>query len=130
MASAIERAIAENRSRLSDGDAALRQQMVELYLSTYLSIEADLVALSDRIEEARAAGVDVHPDWVRRQVRYQQLLSNIEREFARFETSAAQLLEGAQRTFAEAGATDAVSLTKLADAGAVTMSSGAINTIA
>lgn len=126
MPSEIERTTAQARRQIIEREAPYQAAMADVYERTIRNLETDLLLLQMRIEQAIASGEAVHPDWLRRQQRYTQLLLDAEREFDRFADDAARIVNGAQVSAVRGGAAAAW---ELADAAGIdSAAAGRINT--
>ena len=63
MASALEVAIRESRRRIAEGEAPIRQMLADAYARTIRNLDTDLTLVTRMIEDARAQGIEVNPDW-------------------------------------------------------------------
>lgn len=80
LAEAIRRTCRE----IAAAESSARRQLLSRYAGAYREIDAELRALTALIEAALARGEDVHPDWIRRQARWRNLLASIDAQLTRF----------------------------------------------
>lgn len=128
MPSDLAAAIRRARRQLGQEEAPIRRQLAAAYRRAIHDLDADLRAVTRLIADARAAGIDVHPDWLRRQARYRSLLTQADAQFARFSREGQALLTDMQYRAVSGGAALATEM-----AGAVGIAAGfgaAINTSA
>lgn len=122
-------AIRQARQGIDAREQPLRQQMVDLYEGVIAAVERDLESIGIQITNARAQGIDVSPDWLRRQARYTQLLWDAEREYSRFATEAEMILQNGKIAAIRGGAADAWEM--MGQSGlTLDMAGGRINTLA
>ncbi len=126
--SALEAAIRSTRRQIDTLEGPVRQEMAALYERTVRNLAFDLNRVTAMIDEARASGIDVHPDWLRRQDRYTRLMWQSEQEFARFADDGVRLIEAGRVRAVRGGAAEAW---ELLDASGIERSFAAnINTLA
>lgn len=102
--------------------------MADLYSRTIRSLDTDIMLITQRIDQAQLSGETVNPDWLRRESRYQRLLVDAEREFARFADDGLRVIESGQIRAVRGGAAQAW---ELMDASGIDVSfGGRVNTIA
>ncbi|MDQ3653873.1 MAG: phage minor head protein [Chloroflexota bacterium] len=107
MPSEIERAIARTRRQIDTLEGPVRQEMTDVYARAVRNLTTDLDLVTLQIRNAQEADVDVNPDWLRRQDRYIRLLSQAEREFARFADDGLRLIESGRVRAIRGGAAEA-----------------------
>lgn len=84
------------RAALDAREATAVRTLVEAYRDAARAIEGQLNPLLAAIQAARDAGEDVRPSWLLREGRLQSLLSQVEREIARFVPTATSTVAGMQ----------------------------------
>ncbi len=107
MTSALETAIRRTRRQIDTLEGPVRQEMADLYARAVRNLATDLELVTMQIRNAQEAGIDVSPDWLRRQDRYTRLLWQAEREFARFTDDGVRLIEGGRVRAIRGGAAEA-----------------------
>jgi SPP1 gp7 family putative phage head morphogenesis protein len=114
---------------MDQGEQPYRVQLQRIYAQVIANLEGDMQLLAMRIEQARDAGEEINPDWLRRQSRYTQLLMDAEREFDYFARQGEQVVQGARLQAVRGGAAEAW---ELMDASGITtdFAGGRINTLA
>jgi len=105
--SALETAIRRTRRQIDTLEGPVRQEMADLYARAVRSLATDLELVTMQIRNAQESGVDVSPDWLRRQDRYTRLLWQAEREFARFTDDGVRLIESGRVRAIRGGAAEA-----------------------
>lgn len=80
----LSEAIARNRRRIEELEAPAVAQMESLYRNAIDDLRADLHGVTQLIDQARLDGVNVNPDWLRRQARYERLIDQAQTAFERF----------------------------------------------
>lgn len=88
-------------------ESPVRDRLQRAYKDALDAIDDDLQAVTRMIADARAAGIDVSPDWLRRQGRYKQLMADVEREYARFSNAGVRILQDGQARAVSGGAQQA-----------------------
>ncbi len=107
MPSALETAIRRTRRQIDTLEGPVRQEMADLYARAVRNLATDLELVTMQIRNAQEAGIDVSPDWLRRQDRYTRLLWQAEREFALFTDDGVRLIEGGRVRAIRGGAAEA-----------------------
>lgn len=105
--SALEQAIRESRRRIAEGETPIREMLADAYTRVIRSLDADLMLVTAMIENARAQGIDINPNWLRRQDRYLRLMDQAEREFARFADDGMRIIEQGRIRAVRGGAAEA-----------------------
>ncbi len=126
MASDLETAIRNARRGIDDREAPIRGQLRDAYSRAVDALTVDIELITARIRNARAAGEVVNRDWLRRQERYRRLLSDAEREFARFTDEGLRIVRDGQVAAVSGGAAEAWELMEAA--GIETGFGGRVNT--
>ena len=108
--SALDDAIARARRQIARDESPVRRRLWRAYRDAIDTLNADIEAVTAMIAEARRMGVDVSPDWLRRQARYQMLLDDAEREFRRFTDAGLRILQDGQYAAVSGGAHSALGL--------------------
>lgn len=93
MASRLEDTIAEQRQHLAEMDATASARMRAIYQEQAEAVLRELELVTRQIERARAAGIDVHPDWLRRQGCYVRLLYQLDTLYSEFSVDGTHLLQ-------------------------------------
>ncbi len=114
MSSDIDRAIRNARRGIDEREAPIRRQLRDAYGRAVDSLTVDLELMVQRISNARSAGEDVNPDWLRRETRYRRLLADAEREFARFTDEGLRIVRTGQVASVSGGAAEAFELMEAA----------------
>lgn len=107
MPSALEIAIRESRRRIAEGETPIRAMLADAYARTIRNLDADLTLVTLMIEDARAQGIEVSPDWLRRQDRYIRLMAQADREFTRFADDGMRIIEQGRIRAVRGGAAEA-----------------------
>lgn len=110
----LSRAIARARRQIEANEAPIRRQLAAAYRRAIDELDADLAAVTRMIRDARAAGVEVSPDWLRRQGRYRTLIVQAETQFARFSRDGLRILRAGQLRAVSGGAAEAWELMQAA----------------
>lgn len=110
MPSDLERTQARFRAALLRRDAAASADLVRAYAIVWDRLQDSLAALTRRIAEAQADGVDVNRDWLRREARYRLLLDQTALEIARYGAYAEGRIAAEQQTAVTAAQTAARAL--------------------
>lgn len=121
----LDRAIARARREISAGETPIRRALARAYREAVDALQGDLEAVTRMIADARKAGVDLSPDWLRRQARYQELLRQAEYQFARFATEGERILAAGQVRAVSGGAHAAMELTEAVGLSPATVGFGA-----
>jgi SPP1 gp7 family putative phage head morphogenesis protein len=100
----LNRAIRRARRQIERDEAPIRRRLRQAYRDALDALNADLEAVTAMIGEARRAGVDVSPDWLRRQSRYRMLLADVEYQYRRFAEQGARILLDGQFAAVSGGA--------------------------
>lgn len=108
--STLSAAIRRTRAQIEREEAPVRRALARAYREALDNLSADLDAVTRMIAEARAAGIDVHPDWLRRQSRYRRLMAQAEAEFTRFAGEGLRILDAGHARAVSGGAASAVEL--------------------
>ncbi len=114
MSSTLETAIRRTRRQIDALEGPVRQEMADLYARAVRNLATDLELVTMQIRNAQEAGIDVSPDWLRRQDRYTRLMWQAEREFARFTDDGVRLIEGGRVRAIRGGAAEAWELLDVA----------------
>ena len=107
MPSDLETAIRRTRRQIDTLEGPVRQELADLYARAVRNLATDLELVTIQIRNAQEAGVDVSPDWLRRQDRYTRLLWQAEREFTRFADDGVRLIESGRVRAIRGGAAEA-----------------------
>lgn len=102
----LEDLIQQQRDRLGDLDDVASARMRAIYQSQAQAVMVQLERVTRRIDEARKAGVEVHPDWLRRQNDYVRLVRQLDDLQAGFSRDGARMLDQLQLDARGYGATD------------------------
>lgn len=78
MTSQLERTIAREREKLDAKDATASTRMRAISQEQADALMRELMLVTCRIDAASARGIDVHPDWLRRQSSYIRLLYQVD----------------------------------------------------
>lgn len=114
MPSALDLLLNQLRRDLEREEGPLRSQLILAYESAIYDLEHDLFNVTWLIEDARERGVDITPDWLYRQDRYQRLITKAEAQMARFAGEAMPIVETTFRQGAGLGVQHAPSLLEAA----------------
>lgn len=112
--STLSAAIRRARRQMDRDETPVRRALARAYREAIDNLSADLDAVTAMIAEARAAGIDVSPDWLRRQGRYRTLMAQAEFEFNRFASAGERILRDGQARAVSGGAASAVELMEAA----------------
>ena len=85
------------RAELLAEERAAASRMVRAYGGVWGRLSPRLDAITQAIEAKRAAGEEVHPDWLRRQERYTELLRQTAAELVRFASFADLTIQDSQQ---------------------------------
>jgi SPP1 gp7 family putative phage head morphogenesis protein len=107
MPSELDRAITRARRAIETDEAPIRRTLQRVYQQAIDELTVDLNAMTRQIAQARAEGVDVNPDWLRRQARYRQLLADVEVQFLRFSGDGLRILREGRLRAIRGGAVQA-----------------------
>jgi len=110
----LDRAIRAARAGIDQREAPIRRQLRDAYRRAVDALSVDLELVTIQIRDARAAGEDVSPDWLRRQDRYRRLIADAEREFIRFTDDGLRILRHGQVAAVSGGAAEAWELMEAA----------------
>lgn len=95
------------REKLDDIDSQAAKRMRAISQEPADALMRELTLVTRNIDEARARGVDVHPDWLRRQSSYIRLLYQVDDLYTNFSVEGQRLLQQldieANRLGAQAG---------------------------
>lgn len=98
------------RAALLARDKAAMAQITQAYGIAYARLLRQLAAITNQIEEARRAGQEPSPAWLKRQERYNQLLRDIDVQFRAFGQTAFQRVQARVLLEGERAIRDAQSL--------------------
>lgn len=101
----------EHARRLRDRDEVLEAMLVRDWRGVEQRALADLAALQETMDAARAAGKPVNQAWLYRQARLQAVLGNVAEQVEAYGGRAADLTEQGQAWAHRQGQADAVALT-------------------
>lgn len=118
----LDDAIARARRQIARDETPVRRRLWRAYRDALDALNTDLEIVTAQIAEARRAGVDVNPDWLRRQARYRMLIDDAEREYRRFTDAGLRIVADGQRAAVSGGAHTAA---ELASASGITTGFGA-----
>ena len=104
MASRIEQVIAHEREKLDAKDEQASARMRAIYQRQAEALMRELTLVTNKIEDARSHGVQVHPDWLRRQSSYTRLLYQVDNLYASFTSDGQHLLQQVQIDAGQLGA--------------------------
>lgn len=124
----LSSAIVRARRQIETREAPIRRQLAAAYRRAIDELDADLAAVTRMIRDARASGVEVSPDWLRRQGRYRTLIVQAETQFARFSRDGLRILHEGQLRAVSGGAADAVTFMQAAGVTALPAFGANINT--
>lgn len=110
MPSDLATAIRRARRQIGQEEAPIRRQLAAAYRRAVADLDADLRAVTRLIADARAAGIEPSPDWLRRQGRYRSLMAQAEAQFRRFASEGLWLVHDGQARAVAGGAATAVDL--------------------
>ncbi|MFN3650080.1 MAG: phage portal protein [Armatimonadota bacterium] len=102
------------RTALRGHEDSAVEQMTAAYETTRESIQGKLDALTERMEQAEAAGETISEAWLAQETRYEELLSQIEASLSELAADQAEPLAEAQRGAVTAAADYAQDLTRAA----------------
>lgn len=108
--SPLEELIAHQRAALMKVERNGASAITQTYKRVEERLAGNLRLLISDIEAARTAGVEVRPNWLVSQHRYQQLLAELQEETLAFIHRAITAVTGAQRTAVEMAPKDASDL--------------------
>lgn len=100
----LEDAIAAARRDISREESPVRRALRDAYRDAVNELQVNLDLVTRQIRDARAAGVEVNPDWLRRQTRYRTLMAQAEGEFRRFSRDGFRIVEGGKLRAVSGGA--------------------------
>lgn len=123
----LDDAIAAARRDIAREESPVRRALQDAYQNAVDELQGNLDAITRQIADARASGVEVTPDWLRRQMRYRTLMAQAEAEFARFSREGLRIVEGGRARAVSGGAAQAWELA--AAAGAVRATTGMLANI-
>lgn len=119
-------AISQQRRARDRREANYTRRMLRAYDDLLDSLDDDLREITDQIEEARANGEDVHPDWLRRQARYARLMDQVRLSSDTFMALGTNIIVDASGSEVEHGAIDALERSRILFPGEVYFPEGDI----
>lgn len=119
-------AVDEQRRARDRREAGYTRRMLKAYDDLLDSLDEDLHQITDQIEEARANGEDVHPDWLRRQARYARLMDQVKLSSDAFVALGTNIIVDASGSEIERGAVDALERSRILFPGEVYFPEGDI----
>jgi len=109
--SRAEREIAKRRRRLMQIESNGMSEVARTYQAVLKDLNRHLAPLTKRIEEARAAGIEVRPAWLAAEERYRALIAQHEQNTLDYLQSCIQTILGTKKEAAARALADAPELT-------------------
>ncbi|MGB3327342.1 MAG: minor capsid protein [Thermomicrobiales bacterium] len=106
----IVETIQQQREAIDSREHYSWEQMASAYRTVIDGLEDDLAEVESLIQEAYDEGLTPHPDWLRRQGRYQRLIAQAEAGYARFAETGEGIMGEALGISEAAGRVDATTL--------------------
>jgi SPP1 gp7 family putative phage head morphogenesis protein len=103
----VEAAADRHRKRLLRGEESVVRDLERLWRGVESELRRRIDVLTERIEQAQTAGVEVSEAWLERESRYRLLLKQTQEQIASYAVGAMERTETAQRVNAEQGHEDA-----------------------
>jgi SPP1 gp7 family putative phage head morphogenesis protein len=104
----------EFRAEVLRGDRDMLRQLSSAYSLIDRRLRADLNALTRDIAEAQRQGKTVNRDWLRRSLRYQSLIRQVQAEIANYSNGVSRFIETKQQQAIQLGQSHAVDLIQTA----------------